>query len=265
VGNKGRTRPTKRARRRTGRRAAVAQAPPRTVEPAAPAPSGAGLGVWPLERPRRSIVLPLVGAATAGMIGILVALALGGPGEQFAQTPSPTIEVGTPRGEVIAQQSPTPAPTAQVTPTPEATATPTPQPIAAATPPPTPAAPTPEPTPTPVASTPAPTAVVATAGPVDAVASFYQHVTAGAFDAAYALWSPRMRSTYPRSENLDGRFDQTASIAFSELFIAEQSEGAATVQANFTERYDGGGSREFIGYWRLILTDGRWVLDEPNY
>jgi hypothetical protein len=24
-------------------------------------------------------------------------------------------------------------------------------------------------------------------------------------------------------------------------------------------------SRSFVGYWRLALVDGRWLLDEPHY
>ena len=107
--------------------------------------------------------------------------------------------------------------------------------------------------------------VVAVASPDDAVAAFYRHAAAGDFDAAYSLWSAGMRATYPRHENLDGRFAETASFTFQQLSVVEQADGAATVQANFTEFYDGGGSREFIGYWRLVLVDGRWLLDEPHY
>ena len=75
----------------------------------------------------------------------------------------------------------------------------------------------------------------------------------------------RMKATYPRADNLDGRFDATESITFDALFVASQSAGEATVQANFTERYDGGSSRQFVGFWRLVREDGRWLLDEPNY
>lgn len=107
--------------------------------------------------------------------------------------------------------------------------------------------------------------IVALARPDDSVAAFYRHVAEGDFDAAYALWSDRMRATYPRQENLDGRFAETASIVFQQLYVAEQTDWTATVQANFTEHYDGGGSRDFVGYWRLILVDGRWLLDEPHY
>ncbi|HVM24462.1 MAG TPA: hypothetical protein VM253_03585, partial [Candidatus Limnocylindrales bacterium] len=107
---------------------------------------------------------------------------------------------------------------------------------------------------------------VAMAGaPDDAVAAFYAAVVDGRFDDAYALWSDRMRATYPRQENLDDRFAQTAAITFSQLYIAEQSGTRATVQANFTETYDSGSSRQFVGYWRLVRDGGAWLLDEPNY
>jgi hypothetical protein len=116
------------------------------------------------------------------------------------------------------------------------------------------------------ARTPAPTPiVVAVAGPTDAVAAFYGHVADGRFDAAYGLWSDRMRAAYPRQENLDERFDQTASITFEQLFVAQQSATTATVQANFVETYDSGSTRRFIGYWELIRVNGRWLLDAPHY
>jgi hypothetical protein len=97
------------------------------------------------------------------------------------------------------------------------------------------------------------------------VAAFYGNVAAGNFDAAYALWSERMKATYPRQENLDDRFDDTASITFQQLRLVDLTDQTASVQANFTETYDSGGSRDFVGYWRLIQVDGRWLLDEPHY
>jgi hypothetical protein len=207
-----------------------------------------------------------VGAAVA--LVIAVALFLRQPVDEAAHEASTTVTVGVPGGEVIAQA--TPVPTIRPGGTPSATAAPTPLPATAA---PTPAAtPVPQPTlattadPAPPASTPAPTAVVvAVAGPDDAVAAFYGHAAGGNFDAAYALWSARMRAAYPRQENLDGRFAETASIAFEQLFVAEQTDGAATVQANFTETYDSGATRDFIGYWQLVRVDGRWLLDRPHY
>jgi hypothetical protein len=39
----------------------------------------------------------------------------------------------------------------------------------------------------------------------------------------------------------------------------------AVVQANFIEEYESGATREFIGYWEVILVDGAWLLDQPHY
>jgi hypothetical protein len=47
--------------------------------------------------------------------------------------------------------------------------------------------------------------------------------------------------------------------------VAEQGATTATVQANFVETYDSGSSRRFVGYWELILVDGRWLLNAPTY
>jgi hypothetical protein len=113
--------------------------------------------------------------------------------------------------------------------------------------------------------TPGPVVVAALAQPDDAVAAFYAHVASGEFDDAYALWSNRMKTTYPRRENLDGRFAETSSITFDRLYVAEERAESATVQANFVETYDSGSSRQFVGYWRLVLVDGRWLLEEPTY
>jgi hypothetical protein len=186
----------------------------------------------------------------------------------------PSIVAGTPGGVAVPVVTPAPVPTPGPTQpaTPEATA----QPTSAPTPAPTTVQGTPAPTSTPTpppatpatpdTPTPAPTAIaVAAADPADAIAAFYGYVESGNFDAAYSLWSERMRVNYPRAENLDGRFDETASITVQQLHVAEQVGDRATVQANFVETYDSGSSREFIGYWRLILVDGRWLLDEPNY
>lgn len=169
----------------------------------------------------------------------------------------PGIVVGTPGG-VAALPSPT-ATAAAPTPTP--TSTPAPSPSSTTVPAPT-SEPTEAPTQTPGPATPAPVAIAA---PDDAVAAFYDHVAAGRFDEAYALWSARMKDAYPREGNLDGRFEDTADIAFDTLEVANQSATQATVQANFTETYDGGSSQRFVGYWRLVRVDGRWLLDEPTY
>jgi hypothetical protein len=219
-------------------------------------------------------VWPIVSVVAAGVVAlaIVAALAL----EPAAQVARATIEAGVPGGEVISQATPMPTPRATPTATsmPSPTPTRTLDPTVGPTPLPTPAAtaataapePTVAPTAQPPSATPAPTAIVVVAAdPADAVVAFYGNVVAGRFDAAYSLWSDRMRATYPRTANLDERFDETADITFRELYVAEQTSDRATVQANFTETYDSGSSRTFIGYWRLVLVEGNWVLDEPHY
>lgn len=189
---------------------------------------------------------------------------------EVAASPSPTVIVGTPGGFAVVTEEPSAEPAAPASP--NAAATEAPATPAPATPAPvTPAPATPAPTaPTAVAAaTPAPaqpaTVALAVSGPADAVAAFYAHVVDGSFDQAYSLWSERMRATYPRTENLDQRFDETAAIEFQQLSVADQTGTSATVQANFTETSDAGSSRQFIGYWRLIQVDGRWLLDAPSY
>jgi hypothetical protein len=198
-----------------------------------------------------------------------------GSGEMADSSNTPRVVVGTPGGFVLSPPTASPAPEPIPSPTPRQT--PAPSPTVASTASPTVAptavptdAPTPEPTPATPAPTdalqPEPTAVtVAVTDPVEAVAAFYANVAEGDFDAAYALWSDRMKERYPRVGNLDQRFAETTDITFHDLRLADLSGGTATVQANFTETYESGSSRTFIGYWRLVNVDGRWVLDEPHY
>ena len=227
---------------------------------------------------RRAIALWALRAGFAAVLLGVVAFSLVTASMPTAEveTPPPGIVVGVPGGAVISAP-----PSQTATPSPIVTASPEPSmasPAPASPPPATPAptgtpvapiaAPSVAPPPATVPSTPVPTPAIVVAvadSPDAAVAAFYRDVVAGDFDAAYARWSDRMKATYPREGNLDERFDQTADITFSDLFTVERTGTTAVVQANFTETYDSGGSRAFIGYWRLILVDGRWLLDEPHY
>ena len=204
------------------------------------------------------------GAWLLGAAGLLVLVAAVGavllqsPTLDVAASPSASIIVGTAGGFVTSEgdpSAPPPSPSPVPAEEPVATQEPTAPVVVTATPPPAPSEEPAEPT----------AVVLALAGPDDTVAAFYAHVVDGDFDAAYSLWSERMRAAYPRTENVDQRFDETAGIEFQQLFVAEQAGDRATVQANFTETYDSGSSRQFIGYWRLVRVDGRWLLDEPSY
>jgi hypothetical protein len=220
---------------------------PASIGDAQPRRQRLGVGIWPL-------ALVLVALIAGGYLG---ARLIGGN-----ETPLPEIVVGSPGGEVIADATPTSTPVATSSAAPTSTPTPTPTATLA---PETPV-PTAVPVSAPTVAPPAPTdAAIALAGPDDAVAAFYSDVVADRFDDAYGLWSDRMKATYPRQENLDNRFDETAAITFDALYVAEESASAATVQANFLETYDSGASRRFIGYWRLVRVNGRWLLDAPTY
>lgn len=186
--------------------------------------------------------------------------------------PEASIVIGEVGGAIF-RPTPTPLTTAPSTPPPTAPPTPAPTPaptrVAVATPASTllqtPVPPMPLPA-TPVPATPKPTVAVAAASdPADVVARFYGHTVDEEFDAAYALWSDRMKLTFPREENLDGRFDDTAAITFIQLQTVARDSERALVQANFVERYESGGTREFIGYWEVVLVGRRWLLDQPHY
>ncbi len=217
--------------------------------------------------PRRALSGLILGVTALALVAVWLFIAR--PMSDLTAEPVRTPEaaggfaVGVPGGLSSEEPSPaaiaTPAITARpaLEATPAATAVPTVAPTLA-----------PPSAPVTVAQTPtvppSPTAESAT-GPAEAVFNFYEAVTDADFDTAYALWGERMRAAYPRDPNLDSRFDQTATITFSQLSVAEASSETATVQANFTETYESGSSRQYIGYWRLIRVDGRWLLDEPHY
>jgi hypothetical protein len=247
--------------------------------PGEPAPQPVRSGEVDHREERRAWVLVPLG----GLLVLTLLLAgqwvdrtsgVGGP------TPQPSIVVGEVDGAVLSP-APTPQDAGPQTPSPTALPTPVPTPVPTtvptaapvATPPPTPmptaapATPVPAtPEPTAVPATPEPTAVVAVAGePGDAVAMFYRHAADEEFNAAYALWSDRMKRDFPREENLDGRFDESATITFTQLRTVARDGERAVVQANFVEEYEAGGSREFIGYWEVVLVEGRWLLDQPHY
>ena len=232
-----------------------APARPAAARPAAapePAERRRGVPAW---APILLLVLLVGGGYLAGRVLV---------GGEDPEDVLPEVVLGPIGGQAFDASTPTPTASAAVSPSVTAVPTPTEEPAD------TPAPATPAATPRPPAATPVPPpastpVAVALAGPDDAVAAFYAHVVDARFDDAYDLWSSRMRSNFDRGDNLDGRFDETADITFSSLYTASQSDSTATVQANFTETYDSGASRQFIGYWQLVRVDGRWLLDWPTY
>lgn len=233
------------------------------AQPVTPPPAVAPAAV--ARRDRRAGVGWLLPAGLV-LVALLVGGYLGGrllfPGLPEVED-LPAVIVGSAGGGLLPTATPAATPSPTLTPQPSPTqATPEPAPPTA-----TPAPPPPEATPEPAPpTTPAPTpAPIAVASAQDAVVAFYSAVEDGRFDQAYALWSARMKEEYPRQANLDDRWANTADVTFTELYVAEQTATTAVVQANFVETYDSGGSRQFVGYWRLVRVDGRWLLDDPTY
>jgi hypothetical protein len=222
------------------------------------------------QRRRGRVLLLIAGVAALTLVTIMMTQWLDPQPTGDEADPPAAIVVGTPGGGIV--ETPVSSPAATPTATPSVEPTPmTLAPAPAMTPTPAPPQPTPAPrsqapvaTPQPATPTSTPV-VVAIVGPDDTVALFYRRVTDGIFDAAYELWSDRMKAAYPRQENLDERFWQTEDIRFEALFVAERSATTALVQANFTEFYDTGDSRQFVGYWELVLVGDQWRLDAPHY
>jgi hypothetical protein len=101
--------------------------------------------------------------------------------------------------------------------------------------------------------------------PDQTVATWYSLVEDGQFDAAYGLWSDRMRAGFPREGNLDNRWRDTADVSFTQLYVVEQTQTTAKVQVEFVETKDNGSSRRFIGWWELVRSGDGWLLDQPHF
>ncbi|MFL5726261.1 MAG: protein kinase domain-containing protein [Chloroflexota bacterium] len=207
-------------------------------------------------------LLPIAAAAILGLATPLAIRSLRG-GDVAGQG-------GTPAGSALVavatatpSPSPTPIETAPPTPssTPLPTAIPTPEPTPAPTPRPTPA-PTPRPKP------PAVTANPATRGPAETVARFYNLVVEKRFDEAAALWTRQMRERYPPDQYIDGRFAPTTRIDLrrNEVVAYNREAGTATVAVDLVEyRSSGPSPRRYIGDWDLVLVNGRWLMNDPDF
>jgi hypothetical protein len=86
------------------------------------------------------------------------------------------------------------------------------------------------------------------------------------YDAAAALWSPRMRRQYPPSRYIDGRFDATTRIDINRLRIQRMSVSSRTavVAIDITEYRSSGSPRRWVGSWDLVLINGAWLMDDPD-
>lgn len=221
-------------------------------------------------RRRAALVPPGLTAAVAAIallvVGTMGAIVVLGDGD---------------RGGAVLQETfrPVPSAAAAIVPTPSPSPTPSPVPVVVApAPSPTASLVTPIPTVVPTArptqrATPRPTprpVTVSTSGPArdpaETVDRFYDLVVAHRYDAAAALWSPRMRSEYPPSRFIDGRFEATTRIAIHRLRIERMSVARreAVVYIDITEYRTSGSPRHWFGTWDLVLINGAWRMDDPH-
>jgi tRNA A-37 threonylcarbamoyl transferase component Bud32 len=231
----------------------------------------------PDRRRRRGAVLPAGLGAAAAAIALFVAGSVGaimllGDGERGGAVLEQTFEpMQSMADAVVTSPSPTPSPLPGVIAAPTQIPSPSPSPGSMPTVPPTPTvAPvvrpspraTPRPTPRPASSTvPGPAR-----DPAETVDRFYRMVEVHDYDAAAALWSPRMRREYPPSRYIDGRFDATTRIDVNRLRIERMSLAGrdAVVYIDITEYRSSGAPRRWVGTWDLVLIDGAWRMDDPH-
>ena len=202
----------------------------------------------------------LIAALALALVGVVAAaFFLGGgpprsnPGIGTASlAPASAIPVATPSAmptasSVSASPSPSPSPVAPTAP--EATPVPTPKP-------------TPRPNPTPK-----PTPAPRPAGtPVGAVLAFYGAAEDHDWDTAIDLWSPSMQERYPPQEWLIDRFRRTTRIDVTRIETVSRTGDRARVEVSLTEyRTDQPSPRRFVGAWDLVLRDGRWLLNDPDF
>lgn len=190
----------------------------------------------------------LIAGLAFALVGVVAAAFFAGGG--------PPADPALPGGAVVTQAPPSTLPAATVLPTAVPSATPTAQPTLTPTPRPTPA-------PTPIVTQkPAPKP----ASPAGAVVGFYDAVEDHRWEAAVDLWSPSMQNRYPPNEWLIDQFQPTTQIDLTRVRTVSNSDGRARVEVSLTEyRSSGPSPRRFVGAWDLVLRDGRWLLNDPDF
>ena len=210
---------------------------------------------------RRSAAVLLAALVPAALVALaMFSSVLGQPagGRVLEATDTPELAVVPP-----STRSPAPTQAATPDPTPTVTLSPTPTPTPEPTSTPRPK-PKPTPSPTPVATP----AAVRLSAPARAVERFYEAAATHDWDLATALWSPSMRERYPPDEWLVGRFRRTTRIDITRLVTRsiDLDAGTANVALRLTEyRTVEPSPRSFTGSWDLVLVNGRWRLDQPNF
>jgi cytoskeletal protein RodZ len=122
-----------------------------------------------------------------------------------------------------------------------------------------------EPTPTPQARAATGQQQVDTGDPAATVAMFYDLVAQHNYGSAAQLWSPRMQSSFPPSENINQRFSQTQGVTIRRAEVISQdpqSRNAAVAVDLVESRADG--ARHWVGTWYLVRGPSGWLLDQPE-
>ena len=96
--------------------------------------------------------------------------------------------------------------------------------------------------------------------------AFYEAVENHDWDTAIDLWSPSMQQRYPPQEWLINRFRRTTRIDVTRIKTVSRSGDQARVEVSLTEyRTVEPSPRRFVGAWDLVLRDGRWFLNDPDF
>jgi len=77
-----------------------------------------------------------------------------------------------------------------------------------------------------------------------------------------------MRDRYPPAQYIDGRFAPTTAIDLrrDEIIAINRAAGTATVAVDLVEYRESGPSpRRFVGDWDLVLVDGQWLMNDPDF
>jgi len=223
------------------------QAEPAAVERTGPERfEGAALG---RARTRRDLAIAAA-LIIASLAMLALAFALGGGGPSSSNGPTGAASLPVIGVAPVASASATPSPSASPSPSPSPTPKPTPRPAAK------PVTPTKPPAPRPATT------------PAAAVTNFYAAVVRHDWDTAIALWSPSMQRRYPPQEWLIDRFKRTTRIDITRLRtdFVNTASGTARVEVSLVEyRTVEPSPRTFVGYWDLVLINGRWLLNDPHF
>jgi hypothetical protein len=74
-----------------------------------------------------------------------------------------------------------------------------------------------------------------------------------------------MRERYPPDEYIDGRFAPTSRIDLLRNEVVARDANSAVVAVDLVEYRTDGAVRRFTGSWDLVLVDGQWLLNDPDF